>query len=127
MHHDVSTATGEEVVLFTLAESPVFRDAKKNEQDTAMFRTPLRFSACVISGLCLWLAVFAHEAYPPSLAADLCSPAVEYTATHGSSKARPPTNVSRPTAGPELRRGKVLLPSSCAAPTRAFRREDRFR
>jgi carbonic anhydrase len=25
----------------------------------------------VISGLCLWLAVFAHEAYPPSLAADL--------------------------------------------------------
>ena len=36
-----------------------------------MFRTPLRFSACVISGLCLWLAVFAHEAYPPSLAADL--------------------------------------------------------
>jgi uncharacterized protein YbcI len=29
MHHDVSTATGEEVVLFTLAESPVFRDTKK--------------------------------------------------------------------------------------------------
>ena len=29
MHHDVSTVTGEEVVLFTLAESPMLRDAKK--------------------------------------------------------------------------------------------------
>ena len=29
MHHDISTATGEEVVLFTLAESPCFREAKK--------------------------------------------------------------------------------------------------
>ena len=29
LHHDISTTTGEEVVLFTLAESPVFRDAKK--------------------------------------------------------------------------------------------------
>ena len=29
MHHDISTATGEEVVLFTLAESPGFREAKK--------------------------------------------------------------------------------------------------
>ncbi len=29
MHHDVSTITGEEVILFTLAESPTFRDAKK--------------------------------------------------------------------------------------------------
>jgi uncharacterized protein YbcI len=29
MHHDISTSTGEEVVLFTLAESPCFRDAKK--------------------------------------------------------------------------------------------------
>jgi uncharacterized protein YbcI len=29
MHHDISTVTGEEVVLFTLAESPCFRDAKK--------------------------------------------------------------------------------------------------
>ena len=29
LHHDVSTATGEEVVLFTLAESPCFREAKK--------------------------------------------------------------------------------------------------
>jgi uncharacterized protein YbcI len=29
LHHDISTATGEEVVLFTLAESPVFREAKK--------------------------------------------------------------------------------------------------
>ena len=28
-HHDISTATGEEVVLFTLAESPDFREAKK--------------------------------------------------------------------------------------------------
>src|SRR5881227_3144353 len=29
MHHDISTVTGEEVVLFTLAESPVTREAKK--------------------------------------------------------------------------------------------------
>ena len=30
LHHDISTVTGEEVVLFTLAESPGFREAKKN-------------------------------------------------------------------------------------------------
>jgi uncharacterized protein YbcI len=29
LHHDISTATGEEVVLFTLAESPVFREARR--------------------------------------------------------------------------------------------------
>ena len=29
LHHDISTATGEEVALFTLAESPAFREAKK--------------------------------------------------------------------------------------------------
>jgi len=29
LHHDISTTTGEEVVLFTLAESPVFRDTKR--------------------------------------------------------------------------------------------------
>jgi uncharacterized protein YbcI len=29
LHHDISTATGEEIVLFTLAESPILRDAKK--------------------------------------------------------------------------------------------------
>jgi len=28
MHHDISTITGEEVVLFTLAELPDFREAK---------------------------------------------------------------------------------------------------
>ena len=28
LHHDISTVTGEEVVLFTLAGSPRFRDAK---------------------------------------------------------------------------------------------------
>jgi uncharacterized protein YbcI len=28
LHHDISTATGEEVVLFTLASAPVARDAK---------------------------------------------------------------------------------------------------
>jgi uncharacterized protein YbcI len=30
MHHDISTTTGEEVVLFTLAKSPCFREAKRN-------------------------------------------------------------------------------------------------
>ncbi|MGA2441243.1 MAG: DUF2294 domain-containing protein [Tepidisphaeraceae bacterium] len=29
LHHDISTVTGEKVVLFTLAVSPLFRDAKK--------------------------------------------------------------------------------------------------
>jgi uncharacterized protein YbcI len=29
LHHDISTVTGEEVVLFALAESPGFREAKK--------------------------------------------------------------------------------------------------
>jgi len=29
LHHDISTATGEEVVLFTLAQAPVFREIKK--------------------------------------------------------------------------------------------------
>ena len=30
LHHDISTHTGEEVVLFTLSEPPAFRAAKKN-------------------------------------------------------------------------------------------------
>lgn len=29
LHHDISTVSGEEVVLFTLAEPPQFREAKK--------------------------------------------------------------------------------------------------
>lgn len=29
LHHDISTVTGEEIVAFTLAESPGFRGAKK--------------------------------------------------------------------------------------------------
>jgi uncharacterized protein YbcI len=29
LHHDISTITGEEVILFTLAESPILREAKK--------------------------------------------------------------------------------------------------
>ena len=29
LHHDISTITGEEVMVFTLAESPLFRDTKK--------------------------------------------------------------------------------------------------
>ena len=29
LHHDISTTTGEEVVLFTLVESPLFRGGKK--------------------------------------------------------------------------------------------------
>ena len=29
MHHDISTITGEKVILFTLAESPLLRDVKK--------------------------------------------------------------------------------------------------
>jgi uncharacterized protein YbcI len=29
LHHDISTVTGEEVVLFTLANAPAFRETKK--------------------------------------------------------------------------------------------------
>jgi uncharacterized protein YbcI len=29
LHHDISTTTGEEVILFTLAQSPLFRETKK--------------------------------------------------------------------------------------------------
>ena len=29
MHHDISTVTGEEVVLFTLVETPTVRETKK--------------------------------------------------------------------------------------------------
>ena len=29
LHHDISTVTGEEVILFTLADAPFFREAKK--------------------------------------------------------------------------------------------------
>lgn len=29
LHHDISTVTGEELVIFTLAESPVFRETRK--------------------------------------------------------------------------------------------------
>ncbi len=29
LHHDISTVSGEEVVLFTLAESPLFRETRK--------------------------------------------------------------------------------------------------
>src|SRR3989475_2573317 len=29
VHHDISTVTGEEVVLFALAEAPILREAKK--------------------------------------------------------------------------------------------------
>ena len=29
LHHDISTVTGEAIIFFTLAESPLFRQAKK--------------------------------------------------------------------------------------------------
>ena len=29
LHHDISTATGEKVIVFTLAESPLFRETKR--------------------------------------------------------------------------------------------------
>lgn len=29
LHHDISTVTGEEVVLFTMVESPLFRETKR--------------------------------------------------------------------------------------------------
>jgi uncharacterized protein YbcI len=29
LHHDISTTTGEEIVIFTLASAPHFRESKK--------------------------------------------------------------------------------------------------
>ena len=29
LHHDISTTTGEEIVVFTLAETPAFRETKR--------------------------------------------------------------------------------------------------
>jgi uncharacterized protein YbcI len=29
LHHDISTVTGEEIVIFTLAESPLFRETRR--------------------------------------------------------------------------------------------------
>jgi uncharacterized protein YbcI len=29
LHHDISTGTGEEVMIFTLAESPIVRESRK--------------------------------------------------------------------------------------------------
>jgi uncharacterized protein YbcI len=34
LHHDISTLTGEEVVLFTLVETPRFRETKSKKSDT---------------------------------------------------------------------------------------------
>ena len=31
LHHDISTVTGEEMVVFTLSESPLFRETKKKK------------------------------------------------------------------------------------------------
>ncbi len=31
LHHDISTVHGEEVILFTLAELPLFRETKKKQ------------------------------------------------------------------------------------------------
>ena len=31
LHHDISTSTGEEIVLFTLTEQPAYRETKKNK------------------------------------------------------------------------------------------------
>jgi uncharacterized protein YbcI len=39
LHHDISTATGEEIVLFTLAESPLFRETKKEWPPQQIART----------------------------------------------------------------------------------------
>ncbi len=29
LHHDISTTTGEEIIIFTLASSPSYREGKK--------------------------------------------------------------------------------------------------
>jgi uncharacterized protein YbcI len=42
LHHDVSTVTGEEVVLFTLANSPLFRETKKTANDRNRVLQPAR-------------------------------------------------------------------------------------
>ena len=40
LHHDISTVTGEEVVLFTLSESPQLREAKDRSKSFVNLRAP---------------------------------------------------------------------------------------
>ena len=50
MHNDISTATGEEVILFTLAESPDFREAKRTAPPKACLRPRFpEFQAAVLA------------------------------------------------------------------------------
>ena len=51
MHHDISTKTGEEVILFTLAESPVLREPKRNAflVQQVTFRVPVTARASEVS------------------------------------------------------------------------------
>ena len=37
LHHDISTVTGEEVILFTLAESPILRSSARRNDDIRSF------------------------------------------------------------------------------------------
>src|ERR1700741_1350940 len=39
LHHDISTVTGEEVVLFTLSESPLMREPKKTSDDRGRLKS----------------------------------------------------------------------------------------
>ncbi|HZK81808.1 MAG TPA: DUF2294 domain-containing protein [Humisphaera sp.] len=55
LHHDISTTTGEEVVLFTLAEPPAFRESKKNKpadsRQTFESHRPSNFNPACLSPL----------------------------------------------------------------------------
>jgi uncharacterized protein YbcI len=42
MHHDISTVTGEEVVLFALAESPEVREPKRPADAQGRSTPPMR-------------------------------------------------------------------------------------
>ena len=44
LHHDISTTTGEEIVLFTLAESPAFRVSKNEPTESRQTFGPRRTS-----------------------------------------------------------------------------------
>ena len=44
LHHDISTLTGEEVVLFILATSPVFREKKSKQEATDKGSPATRYS-----------------------------------------------------------------------------------
>ena len=73
LHHDISTVTGEEVVLFTLAEPP-FREAKKSRRPTVIRRQ--NKDSCAVGRRC-FLSVWPSDLHRFECFADTRQPALK--------------------------------------------------